>query len=185
MGTTTQRDVVALIRAAPALLGRTKLVTVDGPAGAGKSSFAAALASELPDSEVIHMDDLYEGWEGLDDRLSERVDAWILTPLRSGLPAQHLVYDWARGVFGSWRVTTPPGVLILEGVGSLQAHTSPVAALRIWLEAPRETLNNRLTSRDGAISGHLTRWKIREAEFFERLGSRGLADLVLDTSASS
>ena len=50
------------VRAAPAKLGRTRLVCIDGPAGAGKTTFAARLADALvPDAVVLHMDDLYDG----------------------------------------------------------------------------------------------------------------------------
>src|SRR6202042_2836673 len=45
-------------------LGRTRLIAVDGRSGSGKTWFAGRLARPL-DAPVIHLDDLYPGWDGL------------------------------------------------------------------------------------------------------------------------
>ena len=49
------------------------LLAIDGPAGSGKTTLAAKLQSEYQQSstvQVIHMDDLYKGWE---DALSDEL----------------------------------------------------------------------------------------------------------------
>ena len=48
----------------------TAIVLIDGRAGSGKSRFAGQLADLIFQSEkqlpkLIHMDDLYPGWDGL------------------------------------------------------------------------------------------------------------------------
>ena len=43
------------------------LLAIDGPAGAGKTTLAAKLEAEYSAHSTvrtIHMDDLYDGWEG-------------------------------------------------------------------------------------------------------------------------
>jgi uridine kinase len=43
------------------------LLAIDGPAGAGKTTLAAKLEAEFSAHSTvrtIHMDDLYEGWDG-------------------------------------------------------------------------------------------------------------------------
>lgn len=167
---------------APPGVGATRLVTVDGPAGAGKTSWAASLLAHLPRAAVIHTDDLFEGWDGLNDRLAERVEAWVLTPLRARLPVHHLVYDWGRGMFGYWRVLEPPDVLILEGVGSGHSELADDATLRVWVEAPASVCGQRLRDRDGSIDGPLAKWRRREAVYFEDQRVRQRADVVIDTA---
>src|SRR5665647_2953269 len=54
-----------LINGARTRCGTTKVVAVDGPSGAGKTDFATALAGQLPSAQLLHMDDLYPGWSGL------------------------------------------------------------------------------------------------------------------------
>ena len=41
---------------------KTLLVSIDGPAGAGKTTLAKDLLDEFTNADVIHMDDLYRGW---------------------------------------------------------------------------------------------------------------------------
>ncbi len=48
----------------PPTLGAGRLVCVDGPAGSGKTSLADAVARRTA-AQVVHMDDLYGGWDGL------------------------------------------------------------------------------------------------------------------------
>ena len=46
-----------------------RTVLIDGRSGSGKTTFAAALA-RLTGHEVIHLDDFYPGWWGLNDAMS-------------------------------------------------------------------------------------------------------------------
>src|SRR5215212_9991964 len=56
------RQLLARIRGASAPAGMsTRIVAVDGPGGAGKSTLAAALAAEL-DAPVVHTDD-FASWD--------------------------------------------------------------------------------------------------------------------------
>ena len=54
-----------LAAARPATLGTGRLVCVDGPAGSGKTTLGAELA-ERTGAQLVHGDDLMEGWRGLD-----------------------------------------------------------------------------------------------------------------------
>ena len=63
--------------------GGTKVVAVDGPSGAGKTDFGALLAHRLPHALVLHMDDLYPGWDGLMQAISD-LHTQVLTPIARG-----------------------------------------------------------------------------------------------------
>ncbi len=108
-------DLADRVRAAPARLGGTRLVAVDGPAGSGKTTLAGRLAAELG-APVVHLDDLYAGWTL--DGVVERLTGWVLEPVAAGRDAVFDAYDWHAGAF---RVptTVPAGpVLVVEGCGS-------------------------------------------------------------------
>jgi uridine kinase len=51
------------------------IITIDGPAGSGKTTLAQKLVNDLSDAQVIHMDDLYEGWN---DPLSAKLTARVI-----------------------------------------------------------------------------------------------------------
>jgi uridine kinase len=178
-------DVVARVRAAPPRLGRVRLVVVDGPAGSGKTTFAAALGAALSrEGEVVamvHLDDLYEGWSGLDG-VWDRLTGWVLDPLSQGEPGRYRRYDWAAGVWAEWQDVPVPGVLVVEGCGSAPRAVDPLAVLRVWIEAPESVRLERGVARDGAgLRDRWLEWMAREAVHFARERTRERADVLLST----
>lgn len=162
-------------------LGDVRLVVVDGPAGSGKTTYAAALSAALGDAPVVHMDDLYEGWAGLALGVWERLEAQVLAPLRDGRAACYRVYDWAAGEFAEWVDLPGHGVLVVEGVGAAARPVDPSAVLRVWVEVPAELRLARGLSRDGqAMRDNWVRWAEVEQAHFRNDGTRRRADLFVD-----
>ena len=172
------------VRAAAPRLGEVRLVVVDGPAGSGKTTVAAALAASLRSSgteiAALHLDDIYQGWTGLDG-VGERLSAWVLEPLAAGRPGRYRRYDWAAGEFAEWCDLLVPDVLIVDGCGAAQRSIDDVVSLRIWVEAPAALRLERGIARDGeALRGEWQRWMALEAEHFERENTRERADVLVD-----
>jgi hypothetical protein len=172
------------IRAAPARLGGVRLVCVDGPAGSGKTTFAARLAAALaPGAVVVHLEDLYAGW-ALTGAVA-RLSAGVLRPLREGRPGAHHRYDWPAGRFAPEPVAVPvPRVLVVEGCGSAPRALDPWATLRVWIDAPAELRVARGLARDGAeLAVEWQRWLITEAAAFAREDTRARCDVAVDGAA--
>ena len=170
----------AQVMSAPPRLGPVRLVCVDGPAGSGKTTFADRLAPALGGVQLVHMDDLYEGWSGLDD-VWERLYGWVLEPLAAGRPGCYQRYDWAAGAFAEWHEVPLRGALVVEGCGSAQRGVDPYATLRIWVEAPRELRLARGIARDGEpLRAEWLRWAELEAAHFARERTRERADMRVD-----
>jgi uridine kinase len=176
-----------------ALLDRipTPIVLIDGRAGAGKSSFANDLRNSIfKHSEaaptLIHMDDLYPGWDGLREG-SLYLQHNILQPLSSNLPARWQVWDWGNSVRGNkeepgngWREFAGGNVLIVEGCGSLSRANKELVNLAVWIEADQETRRQRFSQRDeGQFDEHWNRWAAQEDEFLDVEQSQALADLII------
>lgn len=173
----------ARVRQSRPRLGDVRLIVVDGPAGSGKTTFAARLASVLGNAPVVHMDDLYEGWDGLHARLWQRLESQLLGPLRNGRPARYQAFDWAAGRFAQWVEVPPATALVLEGVGAAALPVDSSAVLRVWVEAPEELRLARGLARDGeALRDEWVRWTALEAAHFAADDTRGRADLVVDGS---
>ncbi|MHB1490724.1 MAG: uridine kinase family protein [Cellulomonas sp.] len=172
-------DVGTSVRAAPARLGAVRLVCVDGPAGSGKTTFAGPLGAEL-DAQVLHMDDLYEGWSGLADAW-RRLAVWVLEPLAQGEPGRYRRYDWAAGEFAEWHDVPVAPVLVVEGCGSAPRAVDGWASLVVWIEAPREVRIARGVARDGAaVLEHWIPWMAQEDAVFAVEGTRDRADVTVD-----
>ena len=157
------------------------LITIDGPAGSGKTTLAGILEDALrrdgADVFTIHMDDLYDGWENaLDGSLTENLKKLVQEFSESdclNLPQ----YNWIKGRFGEPLVVPTPAVLILEGVGSGQRVTRPMAEIKLWVEVPSSLALQRVLDRDGeGLRDEMQRWQILEAEHFALEGTKSAAD---------
>lgn len=156
-----------------ALCGDTKIITIDGPAGSGKTTLATELSTALADTSgamsVVHLDELYEGWDdALGQKLFDRIDAWILAPIRNGLSPKHLTYDWHQGRYASWSEPSLTPILIIEGVGAGHSSMRDQVSQAIWVEADESLLLDRVVERDGEIvRDEMLIWKAREQSYFE------------------
>lgn len=174
-------EIVGRVLAAPPRLGAVRLVVVDGPAGSGKTTYAARLAAALGEPPVVHMDDLYRGWGGLDADVLERLEEQVLAPLRAGRPGYYQRYDWDAGRFADWVHVPLTGVLVVEGVGAAAHPVDPWAVVRVWVAAPPDLRMARGVARDGeGLRGEWERWARREERHFAADGTRDRADVRVD-----
>ncbi|WP_238402631.1 (d)CMP kinase [Cellulomonas sp. H30R-01] len=178
-GTDAVDVVVAQARAARPRLGGVRLVCVDGPAGSGKSTLARRVGAALG-ATVLHVDDLLDGWSDLEG-VWERLDAQVLGPLAAGRPGRYRRYDWTAGAFAEWHDVPVPEVLVLDGCGSARTAADAVAAVKVWVEAPRDLRLSRGLERDGAAAReHWLAWMVAESEHFARERTRERADVHVD-----
>jgi uridine kinase len=189
----TARGLVRTVLDSPPSLGEGRLVCVDGPAGAGKSTLAAALdrgfrdalrapgaAAERAHVRLLHMDNVYDGWSGLDAGMATMADD-VVAPLRSGRPGRYRRYDWHRSAFAEERVVEPCQVLVVEGVGSGNAAYDDAVTLLVWVDTPADVRLERGLARDGEpLRDHWLRWRDQEDAMFARHRTRERADVVVD-----
>jgi hypothetical protein len=205
---TSVSALAARVLATPPRLGGVRLVCIDGPAGSGKTTLAARLATALAAAPVppgttgapgpgatgpsaaaervpvrtavVHLDDLYEGWTGLDG-VGERLATQVLAPLAGGRPGRYERYDWAAGRYDAWVDVPVPDVLVVEGCGSAPRAVAGRTVLVVWVEAPAPLRLRRGLERDGeAMRVEWERWIERESSHFAREGTRARADVVVD-----
>jgi pantothenate kinase len=163
---------------------QTPIILIDGRAGSGKSTFAKALQQQLfRDGEsaprVIHMDNIFEGWDGL-ALGSDYMVRFILQPLARLETASWQDWSWVKNQRSSWREFSGGTPLVVEGCGSLTERSKEHADISIWLEASEETRRERWIQRER----HLEKfdfWAAQELDFYAREKSQSLAELVIKT----
>ena len=164
----------------------TPIILIDGRAGSGKSTLAAKLQNELFKQgesmpRVIHMDDLYEGWQGL-ALGADYLQRIILNPLLTKKSSSWQEYNWQLEQRERWREFSGGTPLIVEGCGSLNQYTSTVANISIWLEVDEETRRRRWQERDGEIfDQYFDIWAAQELDFIAKEKSPTLADYGLSS----
>ncbi|HWR85363.1 MAG TPA: ATP-binding protein [Rhodoglobus sp.] len=151
-------------------------ILIDGRSGSGKSELAAALAPLLR-AQLVRLDDLYPGWDGLDEG-----SAAVPGLLRTGRWRQ---WDWATDRPGAARTVDLGHPLIVEGVGALTGASRALADAAIWVELDAGTRKARALARDGeTYAPHWERWAAQEDVLLRRERPRELADLVVDGSSA-
>lgn len=166
------------------------VLLIDGRAGAGKSSLAEALKNALFKSRsqaprIVHMDDLYPGWSGLQDGSVFLVNS-ILEPLARSGSAQWQNWDWGKGHRGGadagngWKSFYGGNLLVVEGCGSVSRHSREFADLAVWVESDRDTRYERFVSRDhGKFKDYWSEWSDQEDLFYSSEGSKAICDIVI------
>ncbi len=173
-----------LCDASPDVTGRPRVIAIDGRGGAGKTTLAQQLRAAVPNSAVVHTDDVawnqaYFDWGPL---LAER----ILRPLFRGEAVDVRLPAWiAHDRPGS--ITVPAGldVVWVEGTGIIREELAPWLDASVWLQGDLDEQERRLLVRDGDSDEqreHVANWMSEELPFMLREQPWARATLVVASS---
>ncbi|MBJ7339270.1 hypothetical protein [Mycolicibacterium sp.] len=153
-------------------------VLIDGRSGSGKSTLATELSRSWAGSDVLRLDDVYPGWDGL-WWASEHIRSEVLEPRADGLPGRWRSWDWTAQRPGTWHDVEPDRRLVVEGVGALTPDSRSLTDLAIWVDEDDAVRKRRALSRDGdGYLPHWERWAAQEDDFIARCHPRRCADLI-------
>ena len=160
------------------------VVLIDGRSGSGKTSLAADVAESLG-AAVLHLEDLYPGWDGLG--AGSRAVASALAEL------SYRRYDWTDGAFAERVAIDPARPLVVEGCGAVTARNLAAAdrfarscggagVWSVWLECPETVRRTRALGRDGDVfAPHWDRWARQEDAQIAAERPIALVDEILHT----
>jgi uridine kinase len=161
------------------------IIAIDGSAGAGKTTLAQEIFLALSPKmsvNVIHMDDLYNGWDNaLTDDLSEILQ-YLSAQHQSQEPTKISRYNWATSSFEPPEEMAPADLLILEGVGSGDKSLQDQFAALIWIDIDPEIGVKRVIERDGpGVRTQMQKWLGTQQQYFSQHSTREKADFILTT----
>lgn len=160
-----------------------RIIAIDGPAGAGKTTLANRIANDFSGTvHTVHMDDLYDGWvNSLTPQLTRVLVNQIAQPVSLGKGFGYRRFDWFNRRFDEIETFSAPELLILEGVGSGQRALGRFLLELIWIDIDDDTGLNRVLNRDGEfLRSEMLIWQHRQSAHFEEENTRDRATLRLD-----
>ena len=161
------------------------IIAIDGPAGAGKTTLASTISLALSphiSTTVIHMDELYPGWEdAIGDELTKSL-TWVTSCHKAKKPLLYSAFNWAANEFADPKSHPSTRLLILEGVASAQIAIEESLATSIWLDLDPLIGYQRVIERDGEkISREMTQWLLLQEQHFAADRTKERCEFLLST----
>ena len=164
------------------------IVSIEGGAGSGKTTLAAALNKALG-GNLYHMDDFFlPPHLRTAERLAtpggnvdyERFYEEVVKGIFSGGPFSYGVFDCSVGEITDSREMQPSALHIVEGVYSAHPHYAEIYSLRIFLDVDGETQRKRILERNREKAPmFFDRWIPMENRYFEAYSIREKSDIIL------
>lgn len=159
-------------------LGAARLICIDGPAGSGKTTLARQIQELAPEAQVLHTDDLLDGWRGL-PRMPATL-ATLMHPLSLGQPSAYRRFDWSTLTRAEEHLLHPGGLIVVEGVSCASIPHQFITAL-VWVEVSDDVRVQRGLLRDGVeMAWHWQQWMRDEVEHFAAYPTKARADVIID-----
>lgn len=180
------------------------VVAIDGGSGAGKSTIASMIATEL-DAAVIPLDDFFAAdipdhkWDEftVEEKRKyvlnwNRVRTDALSPLLQGKPARWYSFDFQSGLRpdGTYgmekepKESKPARVILIEGAYSSSPELADLVDFTILVDVPLEQRHARIALREDPVFLHQwhQRWDKVEEYFFSEIRPESSFDLVIRTT---
>ena len=168
------------------------VLALDGRCGSGKTTMAAALAEQFPDSIVLHTDDFYlppadrvPGWEQTPCANMDlaRLRDEVLAPARAGKPVLYRACSCREGAYLPVQQLAAQPLVILEGSYSHHPILADFYDLKVFVTCSKEEQARRLQAREGErYENFVRRWIPLEEAYFAQCRIEALADLLWDTT---
>ncbi len=179
---TAVTEIAAAVEANGAPSDGPQIVAIDGRAGAGKTTLAGPLAAALG-AQLVRLDDLYAGWNGLREGITVLVDS-VLAPLAAGGVASPPTYDWGAQTYRPGEPLQIGTRLVIEGVGAGSLLAAPFLNCLVVVTADQSVREARALARTSdPFDGHWDTWARVEDEYFATDAPRERANFVYELAA--
>jgi len=128
------------------------IIAIDGFGGAGKSTLAKDLKSQLQSAAIVEVDDFFLFGVKSDANKSNfdrrRLKEQVLEPLKQGESASYQKSIDESNPLSEYIDVPQVDYVILEGVSSFHPDIAKFIDYRIWLDIPADEAKRRMMNRD-------------------------------------
>lgn len=175
--------------------GKTKLVAIDGLAGAGKSTLATRICQTLDKVVTVRADHFYKPiGQSQQNHLKprdkylqyfdwQRLLDTVMLPVLGGSEARYQYHDWADDTIVGWRSVTPENLVIIDGVFTIRPELRSFYSATVFIDTPREQRLERLLSRSYDDISWIEHWTSAEDWYTSNIQPAKYADIILDGSS--
>lgn len=146
------------------------ILAVDGRSGSGKTTIAALLHQRVPNSIVVHTDDV--AWHHSFFDWSNLLIDGVLKPLKNGRAVHYQPPGWqTHGRLGAIEIPTGLKLVIVEGVGASRREVMPWIDRSLWIQSDFDEAQRRGIARDGGTKeaeNFWHEWMAQEVDFLQR-----------------
>lgn len=137
---------------------RPWILAVDGRSGSGKSTIADLLYRSVPNSTIVHTDDV--AWHHSFFDWSDILIEGILKPLHRGKAVRYQPPGWqTHGRFGAIEAAAGLALVIIEGVGASRTEVMPWIDRSLWVQSDLDEAERRGLARDGGTEEARKFWR--------------------------
>jgi hypothetical protein len=175
-------EVIRRLRdASPGVTGRPRVIAIDGRGGAGKTTLVERLIQVVPNSDVVHTDDI--AWNQAYFAWGSILATNVLKPLHRGEAVDFRPDAWVtHDRAGSITVPAGADVIWVEGTGIIRAELAPWLDASVWIQGDLDEQERLLALRDGDSPQqreHVANWLLEELPFLLREKPWSRATLIV------
>jgi len=154
------------------------IFAIDGMPGGGKSTLTKHLLRALPDIHVIKTDSFFDFNTNQNDL--KRIHQ-VFSDLRSGNTAHFNIYDWKLKRNVEAKPIEPKGIILVEGICSLDNSVVHFYDYKIWIECSPELGLERALKRDKGTNKELweEKWIPGTQKYIAQQKPRNKADFII------
>jgi uridine kinase len=146
------------------------VIAIDGRGGAGKTILAERFRTVMPNSVIVHTDDV--AWNHACFDWGALLAEHILQPLHRGEAVDFRPDAWiAHDRPGSITVPAGADVIWVEGTGIIRDELDRWLDASVWMQGDLDEQERRLIDRDGDSPeqlAHVANWMLEELPFLLR-----------------
>ena len=163
------------------------MVAIDGRSGSGKTTLAEQLTTRVPQSALVHTDDV--AWHHSFFDWAPLLVEGVLRPVSIGQSVSYRPQGWIeRSRPGAIEVPAGIQLLIVEGVGAGRRELTPYLDALVWVQTGLAEAERRGILRDGgnrAAAEFWDEWDTQERPFLADQRPWERADAVVSGSRSA